>query len=489
MKKILLFFVGLTLVTSCINKSLDIKPMSDISSEIYWKSEKDVRATLNSAYAHLLNAYKLGFLHWNEARSDNFLGKPSGSAIPYQNIAFNKLDASLPSSNWNNWYSMISVANHTLHFVPGMDNVMSEARRNHLLSEAYFIRAFAYFQLYRIWGDVPLVTEPALKRTDVTKPPKTDKTQIITFVRDDLKKAIDLVDNGAQEHFIYSPGALYALSTDVAMWLKDYDMAIDCSQKLFDLNKYSVENVDFSLVCSNAQTNDNIWTLKWSFVSNSNNLIVGNYYNSTDLLIPTRVIYEKWQAWEDWSGTIDQRRVATLDISRLSAYGANHVNRTPTLSRIWKWSPGVRAIPENVSEAYIPLYRFADIILLRAEALNKKSRYSEAIDEMNRVRERAGLKEKTLSYYLNASSEIDSDLIEEEILQERQFELFAEGKRWFDLMRTQKAISVMNAHYDGYITDYGGIGFKRYTDEWQLYWPIHQDILNENEYLIQTGNY
>lgn len=490
MRKILVFSMMLFLMTSCLNKSLNVEPLSDISSEIYWKSEKDVRATFNASYAHLLNAYKAGFLYWNEARSDNFLGKATGSVIQYQDITFNNLNASLPPANWNNWYKMVSIANYALHFIPGMGNVMTIEKRNHLLSEAYFIRAFAYFNLYRIWGDVPMITEPVLKRTDVTKPSKTNKEQIIKLVREDLEKAMTLVNDNEQELFIYSPGALYALSTDVAMWLKDYDMAIDCSQRLFNLNRYSVENVDFSLVCSNAQTKDNIWTLKWSFVNNSYNTIVGYYYNTSDVLIPTRVMYEKWQDWENWSTTIDKRRVATLDMTRMSAYGNNHVNRIPTSSRIWKWTPGVKAIPEDVDEAYIPLYRFADIVLLRAEALNKKERYAEAIEQMNRVRKRAGLTEKTLAYYLNGSSEVDANLLEEEILQERQFELFAEGKRWFDLMRTQKLVSVMNAHFDGYITNYGGTGFKRYTDEWQLYWPIHQDILNENENLLpQTGNY
>ena len=125
---------------------------------------------------------------------------------------------------------------------------------------------------------------------------------------------------------------------------------------------------------------------------------------------------------------------------------------------------------------------------MRAEALNRKGEYQDAIIEMNKVRRRAGLSEKTLSDYTGANG-VDWVKIEDDILQERQFELFGEGKRWFDLMRTGRLESVMNTFYDGYITTYGGQGFIKYTEDWQKYWPVSQDILNENEKLVQTGNY
>lgn len=489
MKKMLFFLMLIGMLTSCLNDYLEVEPLNDISTEVYWKSEKDVRAALNAAYAHLQNAYKVGYLAWTEARSDNFLGNSAG-AYPTQNLCFNRLESSLPQCDWNHWYKMVSSANYAIYFIPTMNGMMAESKQNHLLSEAYFLRAFAYFSLYRIWGDVPLITEPVLKKSEVIKPFKQSKEKVMELIKADLAKACQLVDNTQTEIFLYSPGALYALCTDVAMWNKDYDAAIDYSQKLIDLNRYSVEGVSFKQVCSNAQTKDNIWTLKWSFSSNGANNIVGTYYNSASPYIPTKVIYEKWQQWEGWSGTYDVRRQSTIDSSRVLSYLNNHVNRMPTVSRIWKWSPSVAEIPENLREAYIPMYRYADILLLRAEALNHKGHFAEAIGEMNKIRRRAGLKEKTLDYYTNMGNSGNiTELIEDDLLQERQFELFAEGKRWFDLMRTGRAMSVMNAHYQGYITNYGGKNFRLFTEEWQLYWPVHQNILNENGNLTQLGSY
>lgn len=485
MKKIIFLALIILSTSSCLNDFLEVEPISDISTEIYWKSEKDVRAELNSGYTNIQKAFNTGYLNWFEARSDNFIGN-SGGTYPYQNINFNKLDAALPACSWNDWYRVISSANHALHFIPLMDNVMTEVNRNHYLSEAYFLRAYAYFNLYRIWGDVPLVTKPVLTQSDVTKPAKVDKAKIMELINADLVEADKLVNTSVAQVFIYSPAALYALTTDVAMWNHDYEKAILFSQKLMDLKLHTLDGVDFKLVCSNAETKDNIFTLKWSFVSNGSNNVTYTYYNSSSALVPARPIYEKWAA-PDYRKDI--RRIATLDTLLITSYGSTHFATQPA-ARIWKWSPGENIHSDFMKESFLPIYRLADILLLRAEALNKKGKYAEAIIEVNKVRKRAGLADRTLLDYTDPlTSMVDPVLLENSILQERQFELFAEGKRWFDLMRTGKTMSVMNNFFDTYVAQYGETGYKNFTQDWQLYWPIKQDILIENENLTQTGDY
>jgi len=485
MKKYIFFILIVLGTSSCLNEFLEVEPISDISSEIFWKSEKDVRAELNSAYTNIQYAYNSGFLNWFEARSDNFIGAPAGT-YPLQNINFNKIDAALAACSWNEWYSVISSANHALHFIPLMDNVMTETTRNHYLSEAYFLRAYAYFNLYRIWGDVPLITEPVLKKSEVIKPAKTDKTKIMELINADLVEADRLVNTSFTGIFIYSPAALYALTTDVAMWNHDYDKAILFSQKLVDLKLHTLDGVDFKLVCSNAETKDNIWTLKWSYVSNGRNQVTYVYYNSSSSIVPARPVLVKW---DDPEYNTDVRRSSTLDSTNFWRYNINHFEANPQ-ARIWKWSPGEFLNADLVNEKYIPIYRLADILLLRAEALNKKGRYAEAITEMNKVRKRAKLADKTILDYTDPiTSQVDANLLENSILQERQFELFGEGKRWFDLMRTGKAISAMNDFFDNYVAVYGGKGYVRFTQEWQLYWPVNQNILIENSNLKQTGDY
>ena len=92
MKKIVGIFSLVLLMSSCLNDFLEIEPLNTVSTEIYWKTENDVRAALNAGYVPLKDAYKKGFLNWYEARSDNFIGS-SGGTNPYQNVCFNKLTA------------------------------------------------------------------------------------------------------------------------------------------------------------------------------------------------------------------------------------------------------------------------------------------------------------------------------------------------------------------------------------------------------------
>ena len=74
MKKIVGIFSLVLLMSSCLNDFLEIEPLNTVSTEIYWKTENDVRAALNAGYVPLKDAYKKGFLNWYEARSDNFIG-------------------------------------------------------------------------------------------------------------------------------------------------------------------------------------------------------------------------------------------------------------------------------------------------------------------------------------------------------------------------------------------------------------------------------
>lgn len=479
----LLLIIVLSAMSSCLNDFLTVEPLADITNANYWKSEADARAAMNAGYAHIRKAYVTGFLYWTEARSDNFLGNITGGS-PVQNVSLNRLSSDLSQCNWNNWYNLVSVANYGLHFMPGMAGNVEEAKLNHLMSEAYFLRAFAYFNLYRIWGDVPMVTEPTLRKSDVTKPRTTGKDTIFALVISDLQKADSLVDVTVNEKFIYSPAALYALITDVAMWEKDYEKAVVYSDKLLALGIHTLEGVEFADVCRDATTADNIWTLQWNYTTDGANSVTTTLANSANPLVPTFELYQKWFAWEREFDAIDARRAATIDSAKYKTFNAKHVQSLPTGAQCWKWSPGEHKAQAEYQSCYIPLYRLADILLLRAEALNRLGRMDEAIDEMNKVRIRARLPAKDAAYY-----EGNADKLEEDIWQERQFELYAEGRRWFDLMRTERIETVMNTYFQGYITKYGGKDYHLFEEEWQHYWPIYQDILNENENLHQIGNY
>ena len=362
-----------------------------------------------------------------------------------------------------------------------MTNI-SETKQNNLLAEAYFLRAYCYFNLIRIWGNVPIVVKPLLSFSDVTYPSRdSSKVVMDSVILKDLDMAVSKVDPSKNDRFLFNVGPLYSLCTDVAMWNHDYVNAEKYSALLLGTNRYTlVSGADFYKTVSTAITTENIWTLQWSYINNGYNPVVQSLFSYT---IVARPVVEKWKTAE-WRK--DLRRGQSIDTTFSSLYGFTHLISTDYRNAMWKYEPVTR-VGNNTNEKFIPLYRLADIILLRAEALNKLGRFQDALDQLNVIRTRAGLKSRLLTDYDSATDKMLS--IEDDILQERQFELLGEGKRWFDLVRTGRAISTMNKYFETYLKAYGVTNYKLYTDQWQLYWPVFKDNIVENENLTQTGMY
>lgn len=485
MKKILLFLLSLTLCTSCLNDFLDVQPVSDISTATFWKTESDARAALNSVYRDMQSNFSGttagNWLTWYEARSDNFVGTTISSGMPTAAANLNRLNSSHPGSNWNTWYKSVSTVNYALYYLPQMTE-LTEVKKNQFLAEAYTLRAYLYFSLVRIWGDVPLVLKPTLTFDDVEKPTQAPQAEVLAQVKKDLDEAIRFVDVGANELFFFSVGSLYSLYTDYAMWMRDYQAAERYSGLLMDLNRYSlVPGLNFAKVCSEATTSENIWTLKWLYENNGTNYVVYQLCRtSAPQLILSNPLKELWLK-EEYA--TDMRRYQTIDTAYV--YSSNHIDSPPGDGAIWKWMPEERM--DEINDKYIPMYRYADVLLLRAEALNRLSRHAEALELLNLIRERAGIEPKGLSDY-NGMSDL-TVAIEDDILQERQFELIGEGKRWFDLVRTGRAMRTMNSFFENYIEPNSTQSGIRFTENWQLYWPVYYNNILENENLKQNGDY
>jgi len=471
------------LMTSCLDNFLNVEPVSETYSAKFWKTELEARTGLNSIYADFQNNFKgMNYIGWYELRSDNCYGIPQGGSFLYSEVNMNKIYPSHPCSNWNVWYKSISMANIAIYYIQKMPNI-SEIKQNNLLAEAYFLRAYCYFNLVRIWGNVPIVVKPLLSFSDVTYPSRdSSKVVLDSVILKDLELAVSKVDPSKNDRFLFNVGPLYSLCTDVAMWNHDYVSAEKYSDLLLKLNRYAlVSGADFSKTVSTAITTENIWTLQWSYINNGYNSIVQNLYSYTIVARPISI--DLWKNDTAWNK--DLRRPQTID-TLYNYYGFTHLISPDSRASMWKYEPVTR-IGNNTNEKFIPLYRLADIILLRAEALNKLGRYQDALDELNKIRTRAGLRNRLLTDYDTATDKMLA--IETDILQERQLELLGEGKRWFDLVRTGRAISSMNYYFEKYLKAYGVSNYKLYTDQWQLYWPVFKDNIVENENLTQTGQY
>jgi len=517
-----------------MDEFLDVQPVSDLSTEKYWKTEDDVRTALNSAYSYIQTTYNYGFSSWYEGRSDSWAPLSTTNTL---GTSFNVLTNQMGPSNWTGWYSIISIANYSIHYVP-QTLISDQIKKKHFIAEAYFLRAFAYFNIARIWGDAPLVIKPTLNVDGIEYPFKSSQAIILDQVRKDIDSAFVMADiegtlggSVKVDKSKFSTGALYALATDYYMWMHEYQKALDYSKPLnFFMNNTSIALnavTDYPKLFTPsdaASQTENIWIMKWDYVSQNNaiNNAVWSFMNPTS---PT-YNFSSWfysgspykaellpslnkKANNGWMFDVyfkgDKRKAYTLDtVAGGTSQATQYVIASAASKTIWKFNGGVKALTADQAKNYpMVLYRYADILLLRAEAYNRLGDITNAIAELKKIRDRAGLiatnvkineyfpgaginQTRAVTDYVADGPNGMSNQLELDILKERSIELLGEGKRWFDLIRTGRAMAIMNDYYDFALTISTTVKLNKYTDEKQLYRPVYYRNLITNPNLDST---
>ena len=480
MKKTILIILssGILLGQSSCDGFLDEQPISEISADTFWKNQDDIRAGIAGMYDGLQGVVSSRYIDWGEARSDNFTN--GGTGVTSINFALNGLTANMGEMNWDGLYSTINRANLAIKYLPeitGSD--VSETFKNHSLAQAYAVRAYCHLLGVKVWGDVPLMLETVNDRD--FRPSRTSVEQVLAAVKEDLILALDLVDVNQISVYEINVGGILALLTEVYMWQKDYQKAIETSDELLELNRYNLaENPEEwkRIFTDPANSAEAIWSLFWSFEQDGSNAMAGRIGSSTNTS-PFIMDYNLLEAWQNEES--DFRRYLTYDTLEAVSTGA--------VQDIWKhYAPAADGLPvsslppTNQAEVRNSIYRLSDILLLRAEAFNQLGDMEEAVAILNLIRNRAG--KSTLSQEMFANK----DQLEDELLSERQFELFAEGKRWFDLRRTGKVIPVMDPLLRQRQEE-RGLSVIGFGDPGLELFPISRDALNENPNLEQNSPY
>lgn len=444
------------MVVSC-SDLLDKAPISSFSADGFYKTTSDAQTGVYGIYDAAQSAFRLNFAYWGEGRADNVKTAQSGEGLA---LMQNNLDASIGSSYWGDLYNIINRANYAIKYIP---NVYKEgdAVGNQLIAEAKALRALAYFYLVRVWGDVPVITEPYLSIDQNIFVSKTDKETVLNLVEDDLKFAAQnckdkFGDN--RDRIMFTKGSVNALLTHVYMWRHKYDDALTTSKLVLDNTLYSLVTTmdDWGKIFTTGYSKESIFEVAYSD-KETNSLRVLYAIGSYAIYTPS----EKFKSsYETGDKRIDYVYNVTLADPKA----------------IWKYlGKGISDEVATASKQDIVLIRLADIMLLRAEALTKKGgaqNITDALILLNKIRTRAGL----TAYNTEADAIAAYGDLESAILHERSIELCFEGHRWFDLVRTGKAISTMKP-------------LNGLSDEKNLVWPISTTSLQKNPNLLQNEYY
>ena len=448
--KYILSSVLVLLIASC--SDLDKEPISNFSGQGFYKKPSDAQAGVNGIYNSMQSVFRLNFAYWGEGRADNVTTRHAGDPFALQQ---NALTPIINSARWDGFYVLISRANYAIKYTPQVFGDGESALKNQLLGQAHGLRAIAYFYLTRIWGKVPLVTEPYESVDQDVFVKRNETEEVLAKVEEDLLFAAENCSSnysGARNRVLLTKGTAYAFLTQLYMWQKKYDKAIAAAEKILEDSQYALVSMsDWNDIFVKGVSTESIFEVGYNEVQTNALRILYALGSDSDYVPSSRFIASIEEG--------DLRKPRIYDVSEVQP------------RKIWKFfGQGFNDESPDPSSNNIVLTRLADIILLKAEAHARLNQPTEALDLLNRIRRRAGL-----SVLDEAAANNLYGNLADAILHERSIELCFEGHRWFDLVRSGKAISTMKP-------------INGLSSEENLLWPLHESAtlrntnLNQNEF-------
>jgi len=402
----------------------DVTSPSYISPDGYYTNVGAFQSALTGIYGHLRVVYD-PLWRLTEVPSDNSISTATVQADtgPLDQLTWLTTDVNV-LSGWQNAYTNISYCNNFLdQIVPfQMDDVVTKAR---WIGEAKFIRALMYFNLVRLYGDVPLVLKKLNSDAESYSYLRTPAADVYTQIIKDLQDAESAVPvkyTAVADIGRVTLGAVKALLGKVYLTQNRWN---DAASKLKEVLPGNTFGISYSLLPTYADifsiTNENnaeiIFNIQYARGSSKEGSNFCQYFlpsqSSTDLLtnLQAKGLNQGAKSLFNLFETGDLRKPTTIVAYSTVYYTRKYIDNPPVV---------------NEGENNWIIIRYADVLLMYAEALNELNDQTNALIYLNQIRTRAGLTSKTALTQAALRTQIDID---------RRIELAFEGHRWFDLIR------------------------------------------------------
>ncbi len=449
MKKYILPLLALMIMSSC-SGFLDEQPKGNITTESYFKTETHALSATNAIYDYLIAGYSPGGLwdnnfggvffnyYWvlQDVFSDN--AHSHMTATEYQSIENFQIDPYNEPLEylWRDFYQVIKTCNVVIDKVPGIN--MNTTLRDNLVAEARFFRAYMYFDLMRMFGEVPLRTHDMTGAEDELLP-RAPKDEIYQVIFDDLDYAEQhLVDPSRQLDGMPKSISATALKARVfntyaaenrsnEYWQK----AVECAQKVIAECPMLASFADLFKI-ENKFNSEIAWAANFSATLSEGwkgGQFLVRLLPSLDTSKGGPNNAQGWESatenlWEAYNMT-DSRRDITLKKSFTYNDNSKVTLEYPYVFKYWDQAAEPNG---NNCDAEFPAIRTAEMYLIVAEALNEinNAPTAEATAALKEVRSRAKLKGTIPSDYAAFKAEV---------LKQYRLEFVMEGHRWFDLKR------------------------------------------------------
>lgn len=526
MKKAIIYFLLIASLgqTACKKDFLQRDPLDAYSNTSLWSSQSDARAALNACYSGWEDAYNIYYL---DAVSDNLYNQfPWEGYSDYGNGTVTPADGNA-ASRWS--YTTIQRCNWFLENIDATP--MDENIKAQFKGEARFLRAYQYFIMSQLYGDVPLVTSQITteEANTVTRTPFADVRSFIIAQLDSAAAVLPVSYSGSDIGRITS-GASLSLKARVELFDGNYTAAIADYQKVMNLgyslfpdygNLFRIQNENNSEVILDIQYKENDYS-NWL-----PGVMVSSSYGGWSSLAPTQSIVDAYE----------MKNGKTITDAG-SGYDQNnpYANRDPRLEQSivypGQWFEGkyynpieassgdfyngdnnsktgylIKKYTSHFTEDYADMWntglnviiiRYAEVLLGYAEAKIEANQIDESVyDAINQVRKRAGMPEVDRSVYNSQST------LRTLVRRERRVELDFEGLRWFDIQRWKIGTEVRNGNLYGtrlgtmnestgqitYSGDHILVEHRSFVAGRDNLWPVPQSQIDINKNLTQNNGY
>ena len=520
MKRIIIIisFLSIYVFHSC--DRLELAPIDFFASGNFWNNTAQVNGNMISLHNDLRGTHQSVF-YLGEARGG--LQETGITSLNYNatnpQIKGNTLTKDVPGiSNWNGYYPNIMKVNYFIENVENGCTFLSASERGYFLGQAYGLRAYYYFMLYRTYGGVPIV-ETAKVLSGVTNAtelytPRSTPKQTFDFIKSDILKSDQYFasDFTVTSNSLWSKAATLMLKAEIFLWSakvstgdqspdsNDLQTAKDALTQLtgrFGL----LEKFSDLFEYSNKENNETIFTLRFregeasvgymdDFVYQQPGFINQVYSKEGELMGDTLELRNnrgngfslyKFELFESYEPGDFRKEDTFLDFYFQDANG----NVTSKGIVLRKMLGIINAVGNRLYVCDIPIFRYAETLLMLAEVENKLG--NDPSVYINQVRQRAY--GANYDPAIHAYSNSDFATNELAILFEKDKEFVFEGKRWFDICRMQdgtgRALVFSGAaSYDtsSPILDYA-------TQAYMLLWPVDVNTMVNDPTIEQTPGY
>ena len=457
---------------------LTIAPEDSLVKEKFWQKREDVEGALAATYDAFRDQAQSSFIQ-GELRAD--MVKFGDQFGDYNLIAKSDISPSNSTNSYSGYYKAINYANTLMYYdkqVFKKDKTLTQEILNGIDAEALFVRSLSYFYLVRLWKDIPLVIEPSLSDTSATYfLPKSEEKVVLHQIIADLLKAKNMAYKtqfrNDPDHPRYFCGrankySIMSLLADVYLWDQQYQNCINYCDSVSNSGLYSLAPSDtwFNIYNPGNSKEEGIFEIQYD------DNLVGQENPAYDGIFLRDAVQ------------------ATMTTNYTALMGSGDLRSCGTNGPIWKYvGIDVNSTTKRTRDqrdGHFIYYRYADILLMKAEALCELDKLSDANLLVREISDRAS------GVFSAADSKSSLRLA---ILDERAREFTLEGKRWFDVLRVAKRNHfankdlIINMLLAGADIQQQAVLRTKVYDTMSYYLPIPEREIQYNPNLVQNPFY